>query len=395
MNQIARSSSSFKLDTKKKILEYVCTVGHGDLMFAKDNDGDIPLHSAVRSKADQDTVYLFATACNHTQTVLMTRNKKIQTPLELAFELCHWPGVEELLTLSIQNNESTYLTGVYAGVPQSKTFLHEAFESGHTDYFRILLDVCKYLEISKTVVMAAIRLGDARGNTAWYYLMSRNKYSEIEQVLSLLGKYQIDINELYTDTQTYSSLLHEASRIHDKECIALLKKYNATESIDSRGVKPYQRIHQLVFESSEPGYSPISKKEIPTIDRDFLKEYFEPRIQKQKVEDYVEPSSGYEVEFAKDSVKPVDSVKDLVRHLEDIGNLEMLCVNLNLGVAIINDIINSRENADIKRLRCFQAYFDSGHATWEEVIAAVLGPHIHNKRVAKTIGKKYNIDVPD
>ena len=224
VHQIARSSSSFRFDTIKKILDYVCIEGHGELIFAKDNDGDIPLHSAIRSKADQSTILLFATACSHTHSILLVQNNKRQTPLELTFALCHWPGVEVLLMLSVQYNVLTFLTGIRAGVPQSETLLHEAFESGHIDYFQILLDVCKNLNES---LMRALLFPDEKGNTPWYYLMSRNKYDEIEQVLSLLNKYQIDVNLLYTDTQTKSTLLHEASRIDDKQCITLLKKYNA------------------------------------------------------------------------------------------------------------------------------------------------------------------------
>ena len=364
-NQIAKSCSSFESDTIKKILDYVCAEGHNKLMFVEDNDGDIPLHSAVQCKADQSTVFFFATACGQIHSILLAQNSKKQTPLEVAFELCHWPGVEVLLRLSIEKNVLTYLTGIKIGVPQSETLLHEAFDSGYIRYFQILLNVCKNLEVPKQEVMKALLLGDARGKTAWYYLMSRNKYSEIELALSLLSHepYEADVNSLYTDTLTKSSLLHEASWINDKECIALLKKYT-TESIDSRGVKPYQRIHQLVLQSSEPS------KEIQT-EHDFVKDTVNPYISEHEVK----------------------SVKDLVRHLEEIGKLEMLCLNLNLETAIINEIINSREHQDTKRLRCFQAYFDSGHATWEEVIAAVLGPHIHNMRVAKSIAKEYNISM--
>lgn len=50
------------------------------------------------------------------------------------------------------------------------------------------------------------------------------------------------------------------------------------------------------------------------------------------------------------------------------------------------------DNAMIKDMwDCLQAYFNSGHATWKEVVKAVADYPINNKRVAKIIAKKYNI----
>ena len=81
----------------------------------------------------------------------------------------------------------------------------------------------------------------------------------------------------------------------------------------------------------------------------------------------------------------VESVRALVIMLGDIGNWEILCTNLGVNQEVMNNLIHSPMDISIKKRRCLESYFDSGHANWEEVIAVVAGSGIHNKRVAKKI----------
>ena len=88
----------------------------------------------------------------------------------------------------------------------------------------------------------------------------------------------------------------------------------------------------------------------------------------------------------------VESVRALVIMLGDIGNWEILCTSLGVNQEVLNNLAHSSIDISIKKKRCLESYFDSGHATWEEVIAVVAGPGIHNKRVAKKIADKYQLD---
>ena len=88
----------------------------------------------------------------------------------------------------------------------------------------------------------------------------------------------------------------------------------------------------------------------------------------------------------------VESVQDLVKMLSDIGNWEALCTNLGVRQAVMSELVHSPLDSKSKKKRCLESYFNSGHAHWEEVITAVVGPGIFNERVAKKIANKYLID---
>ena len=91
----------------------------------------------------------------------------------------------------------------------------------------------------------------------------------------------------------------------------------------------------------------------------------------------------------------VESVQELVKMLSDIGNWEALCTNLGVNRGVMSELIHTSLDANIKKKRCLESYFDSGLAHWEEVIKAVVGPGILNERVAKKITYKYLLDYQD
>ncbi len=241
INQIARSFDIFPIPLILKILHYLKDEGYDVYLIIMDNDGDIPLHSAIKGMADQAYVSVFAsTFPKYTEHCLKATNNKGNVPLDLAFKVGNFDAVEVLLELSVEHGVLPHLTGVHA--LSSTTLLHKAFQRGHLEYFRIILTVCAKLNTS---VLPVLLIPDSKGNTPWYYLISRNKYHEIEQVLNTCDKYEIDINLLYLDLQRKSTMLHEAIRKNDRQCEKLLREWGAKDQPDSKGLWPQQRNHRL------------------------------------------------------------------------------------------------------------------------------------------------------
>ncbi len=272
----------------------------------------------------------------YTKNILVAKNNKEEVPLELAFELGHFEAVEVLLELSIGNGVLAHLTGVHALA--GTTLLHKAFQRGHVNFFRILLKVCEKLNMQ---ILPVLLIPDSRGNTPWHYLMNRNKHHEIESVLSLCQKYNIDTNDLFLDLQRGTRMLHAAVRKNDVQCEKTLRKYGAKNMPDNEGIWPAQRDHRL---------SNVSTHQ---------------------------------------HVHPITSVRELYSMLEDIGNWEALCVNLGIKTGLIDELRHSRLEVSVLKLRCIEAYVNTGEATWEDVILAVTLYPIMNTSIANKIAQKY------
>ena len=75
--------------------------------------------------------------------------------------------------------------------------------------------------------------------------------------------------------------------------------------------------------------------------------------------------------------------------MQEIGDWKGLCFNLNVNDAKMNALDFGQQPPEWKKQECLKAYFDTGEATWEEVIRAVSDYPISNKRVAKEIADKY------
>ncbi len=304
-----------------------------------DNDEDIPLHSAISGMAGREYVSLFAEAFpKYTKICLKSKNEKDQAPLDLAFELGHFAATEVLLELSMTHGVSSRQTGL--NIFSSTTLLHKAFKRGHVEYFSILLKTCTKLEVD---ILPVLVVPDENGNTPWQYLINRNHH-ELEQVLSLCKKYDIDINKLYLDPQRKSTMLHAAIRKKDLKAAAILRKWGATEQPDSRGVKPSERNHCLNCNGS---------------------------------------ASSTEEKHA------ITDTQELYIILEDIGNWEALCVNLGVREGFINELRYSKLEVSVLKLRCIETYVKAGTATWEDVIWAIKLYPIQSTKTAKKIEEKY------
>ncbi len=337
LNQVARSYNVFPIELIVNILFYLEDEGYDIYVIWMDNDGDIPLHSAIKGMANKEYIKVFAdTIRKYTKNTLTSKNDQEEVPLDLAFELGHFKAVEVLLELSIYHGVLAHLTGVHA--LRGTTLLHKAFKRGHVEYFEVLLMVCAKLHIQ---ILPVLLIPDNKGNTPWHFLMNRNKHDEIETVLSLCRKYQVDINDLYLNLEKRTSMLHAAVRRNGVRCENTLRKWGAKDQPDKRGVWPPQRNHRLNG-----------------------------------------TSNGQDVH-------PVTSVKELNLMLEDIGNWEALCLNLGVQLSQINELRYSRLEVSVMKIRGIEAYVNNGEATWEDVVLAVTLYPIMNTKVANKIARKY------
>lgn len=335
LSQIARSYQVFPINLITRILHYLKDEGYDVYLIMMDNDGDIPLHSAIKGMADPAYVLVFAsTIPKYTQHSLKAKNNKEYVPLDLAFELGHFQAVQVLLELSIEHEVLAHLTGVHA--LSGTTLLHKAFKRGHLEYFQSLLTVCAKLNTS---VLPVLLVPDSKGNTPWYYLISRNKHHEIEQVMYMCQKYEIDVNQVYLDPQRKTTMLHEAIRKNDRQCEKILRKWGAKDKPDNKGLWPSQRNHRL-------------------------------------------SSNGIQSHL---NYHPITSVKDLYLMLEDVGNWEALCVNLGIRTGLIDELRHSRLEVSVLKLRCIEAYVNDGEASWEDVALAVILYPIQNIKVSNKI----------
>ena len=224
-----------------KFFEYLKNEQLEEQLCTKDNDGDIPLQSAINSGAGADVIRLILTvAPDLTKRMLCSSNKKGETPLQAAFEQREWCAVEVILEFCIKNNVLSHLTGVQPQAEYNNTLLHRAFKRGYVEYLEILLKVCCACNVEILPVLLILNK-ESRKETAWYHLANRSAVEQ-KKALSLVKCYDIDVNQLYLDPDTGSTLLHKAYRRNNKETVVLLKQYNANENQkDHRGLLPRER----------------------------------------------------------------------------------------------------------------------------------------------------------
>ena len=82
----------------------------------------------------------------------------------------------------------------------------------------------------------------------------------------------------------------------------------------------------------------------------------------------------------------IQSLNILRWSVEEIGDWQSLCLNLNLSTADMNRILNDRDHP---KDECLRSYFNSDKGSWEEVVIAVARPSVGNKRLAKRIAEKH------
>lgn len=248
--------------TKERLLEKFLTslesMRKQCQLLQRDADGDIPLQSAIRSRASKNFLeHLLTKFPDLTKDMLVSTNFKKRTPLLTAFEMRHWEAVEIILNLCISHKILPELTGVGALDPSREnkyaTLLNEASKRGDIEYFNIFFQVCKMQNID---IPSAISVPDRDGVTAWHYAVQLD-HEKLEKILSLLPK-DVDLNTLYVDAESKSTMLHEAARSNSQQHEIILRKFGAKEVVDTHGFCPKERRRiikwkeQAVLEQAPP-----------------------------------------------------------------------------------------------------------------------------------------------
>ncbi len=233
---IAGTSATLRIETITKFFSFLKKKGLTKQLCTQDNDGDIPLQSAIRSGSSSDVIKLILMVDpNQTKNTLCSENRKGKQPLLTAFEQKHKDTIEVILNFCIENKVLGRLTGLQ--VSEGNTLLHRAFKRGYIEYFDVLLKVCKSQNISPQQV---IKSHDKKGETPWYHLVLL-KVKKFKKVIALLVANNIDVNELYTDPSKKSTMLHEAVRRNKSDFVTILESGGAKKQKDCHGSYPSDR----------------------------------------------------------------------------------------------------------------------------------------------------------
>ena len=93
----------------------------------------------------------------------------------------------------------------------------------------------------------------------------------------------------------------------------------------------------------------------------------------------------------------IESPRVLFQELREIGPWEHLCLNLGVSTATMESLKHeSAQNMEKKR-QCLKAFYEEDtepgvQVCWETVVKAVSSFPISNRKLAKKIANKYNIN---
>ena len=253
---LARSCPSFtQFEDIKKIVSEMPKYQ----LTEEDADGDLPVHSAINSKAKQEVIALFVEGDSELQTtILCTKNHQGKTPIKLAVDIRHNSAIELLYNLCVTHNILPSLTG-FEQSGSASTILHTGFDGGDTSYWseflNVVINACKR---AARDILPTITVFDERNCTPFHYLMNcmqrdhRYKLAGFQSVLELLRENKIDINSVFTDSKK-RTMLHEARRTNHDSCSEMLFRYGHKDNVeDIDGIKPFQRDHQSTSISLPP-----------------------------------------------------------------------------------------------------------------------------------------------
>ena len=90
---------------------------------------------------------------------------------------------------------------------------------------------------------------------------------------------------------------------------------------------------------------------------------------------------------------PIAHIQELHKATKDIPGLwEPLCENLHVQAGVISNLVSTELDPTLKMRRCLKAYYNRGDVYWEEVILAIAGSPINNRRLAKKIATTHRVD---
>ena len=88
----------------------------------------------------------------------------------------------------------------------------------------------------------------------------------------------------------------------------------------------------------------------------------------------------------------ISKKRELEKAVAEIGDWETLCENLGVPKAVISGLRFSDMQIGRKKSECLEAYLDTDNACWEQVVKVVAEFPFHNKRLARQIANKQNVD---
>ena len=88
----------------------------------------------------------------------------------------------------------------------------------------------------------------------------------------------------------------------------------------------------------------------------------------------------------------ISKKQELEMAVAEIGDWDNLCENLGAPKAVINGIRFSDKQTGRKKNECLEAYLDTDNACWEQVVKVVAEFPFLNKRLARQIANKQNVN---
>ena len=78
--------------------------------------------------------------------------------------------------------------------------------------------------------------------------------------------------------------------------------------------------------------------------------------------------------------------------MAEIGDWESLCEKLGVPNTVMNRLRFSDKQAERKKSECLEAYLNTDNACWEQVVKVVANAPFLNKKLARQIANKQNVD---
>ncbi len=256
MHGLARSSISFSVEEMGKIVAQMPK----EQLIEADADDDLPVHSAIKSLADQHMIALFVEGdSKQKETILCWKNNKDKTPIEVAFEKRHEEAIAMLFELCVQHGVLSNLTGIRSCM-RSSTLLHTAFKEDKPWFFNIVVKICQKFGED---VLSTIQVFDDNDNTPFQYLMNciqpeDQELKEFENVIGILVNDQgININDVCINSNR-RTMLHEATRKNHRTLCDILLRYHHEHGKDNNEIAPFQRDHHVDLETTLPPMSKVN-----------------------------------------------------------------------------------------------------------------------------------------
>lgn len=213
-------------------------------VVARDREGDMPLQSAVHSKANVSTIELILDYVPGTKKIMLeNRNQANETALELSLNHENADVFKLLLKQCISCEALTDLICVGKANRQCSTLLHQLIQDRRIPHLRACLEVCRECGVQVNLCVV-----NEKRFTPWQYLLRYNKdeLPLVKEIFSILDEHKIPINSLLVNNTTRETMLHKAYRTDNEELKALLEGNESCKvTLDRYKRRPSQRDRNL------------------------------------------------------------------------------------------------------------------------------------------------------